>query len=102
MQKLSPTASSFFPLHAQPPTHAPTSDLDLLRREKSRESTLFYFQPSTHTPAGDDQNLGYIHPLLSTDTGLSRCLIISRLGGGTVGEADVENYISVNVTISYK
>lgn len=101
-QKLSPTASSFFPLHTQLTPHAPIADFQPTTREGPRDSTLFYLQPLTRPSPGDDQDLGYIHPLLSTDTGLSRCLIISRLGGGTVGEADVVNYISVNISLSHK
>ena len=95
-QRLSPTASSFFPLHTQLATHVPISEFDT--RGKPRESALFYLPPSTHTPTGEDQNPGYVHPLLSTDTGLSRCLIVSRLGGGALGETEVKNYITVGIS----
>ena len=94
-QKLSPTASSFFPLHTQLATHVPVSELDT--RGKPRESALFYLPPSTRASTVEDQNQGYVHPLLSTDTGLSRCLIVSRLDGGALGETEVKNYISVGI-----
>ena len=93
-QKLSPTASSFFPLQSQLLPRVSVSELDL-SKEKTREPNYMYPLASSRSLPTEDQDLCYVHPHLSTDSGLSRCLVISRIGGGRLGEVDIEKYISV-------
>lgn len=97
VQKLSPTASTFFPLQTQLAPRLPisTSEPDNLTKEKLREVNYGYHHAPHYGQAAEEQDLGYVHSLLSTDTGLSRCLVISRPGGG-LRECDIERYITVN------
>lgn len=93
-QKLSPTASSFFPLHSPLVPRVSVSELELSTKEKVREPSYAHPLAASHGLPEEDQY--YVHNKLSTDNGLSRCLIISRIDGGKVGEVDIEKYVSVS------
>ncbi|KAI1501302.1 RNA recognition motif 2-domain-containing protein [Biscogniauxia marginata] len=88
-QKLSPTASIFSPFpvprfgrgSTSEPTGAPQAD------SGDREQT-----PNRSSP-GNSQNVKFVHNTLSTDSGLSRCVIIS-FPGGKVSTADIGLYLS--------
>ncbi|KAK7747102.1 hypothetical protein SLS62_009157 [Diatrype stigma] len=95
-QKLSPTASSFFPLHTPLVPRVSVSELDLSTKEKMREPNYAY--PSTASRGLPEEDQCYVHSKLSTDNEMSRCLVISRLDGGKVGEVDIENYVSVSTS----
>ncbi|KAK8848828.1 RNA recognition motif 2-domain-containing protein [Apiospora arundinis] len=70
---LSPTASSFSPQSSTPvpPTTGPPTVIA--------------------AKAADD----FIHQELSTDSGVSRCLVIYVQGGGTIHKVEVDNYLSI-------
>ncbi|KAI1638900.1 RNA recognition motif 2-domain-containing protein [Biscogniauxia mediterranea] len=89
VQKLSPTASVFSPFPtpflargpASEPTGTPQAD------SADREQT------SNRPSLGNSQNVKFVHKTLSTDSGLSRCMIIS-IPGGKVSTADIGLYLS--------
>ncbi len=98
-QKLSPTASAFFPLQNHPVSHDFPSEYHFPTKEKFREPLI-----SSRSLTVGDQDPCYVHSLLSTDTGLSRCLVISRSDGGGLGELEIDKYISVSIakfSVSY-
>lgn len=44
---------------------------------------------------------GFVHQGLSTDVGLSRCLIIYIPGNAAIHKTEVDNYLSVSYTGRY-
>jgi len=107
MPKLSPTASSFFPNHA-----AATNPQDSDRHEGHDPTTFKHCPVARHDaqagPAKQDLQTSeapsqqideYIHSYLSTESGLSRCFVVSKQGA-TVKAAEVQAYIVVSRTLA--
>lgn len=102
MPKLSPTASSFFPNHA-----VATSPRDSDRHGGHGPSDFKHCHVAHHdaqpglakqdlqAPEAPSQQIDeYIHSYLSTESGLSRCFVVSKQGA-TVKAAEVQAYVAV-------
>lgn len=103
-QKLSPTASVFSPLPSSLVVRSSGS-----ASEPKRGPDVFseglgqnYGQNSEQSsPRAGITHSEFVHDQLSTDSGLSRCLIVSAKDGGRVTVAALEIYLSVrSITIS--
>ncbi|KAI1082352.1 RNA recognition motif 2-domain-containing protein [Whalleya microplaca] len=98
-QKLSPTASVFSPLHsaliargsASEPTGAARKSLEDLKQDYIQASG----QSSPRKPYS-----AFVHDNLSTENGISRCLVISAAGRKVVA-SDVERYLSDLQQVGY-
>ena len=91
--KLSPTASSFFPYQAAP-YRSNSSDPGLVEESIAEERSAPRKPIMGHTSTASGANSTFVHERLSTDSGLSRSLEISR-PGSAVGRTEVELYITV-------
>ncbi|OTA93327.1 hypothetical protein M434DRAFT_31100 [Hypoxylon sp. CO27-5] len=90
-QKLSPTASVFSPLPSTLVPRVPASEpkrADALSEDQSQG----WNQASD--PAATMAFSDFVHDKLSTDSGISRCLVISAKVGGKVTAPDTELYLS--------
>ncbi|KAJ1335459.1 RNA recognition motif 2 [Microdochium nivale] len=95
--KLSPTASTFFPnqptqVQAAGLTQLPNRNLAL---PNSLPQTISAFSRSSAASVNllALQNGGYVHTNLSTETGLSRCLVVSKQGA-SIKAAEVQAYVA--------
>ncbi|KAI1213433.1 RNA recognition motif 2-domain-containing protein [Annulohypoxylon truncatum] len=94
-QKLSPTASVFSPLpsaliprgSASEPKRADAFSEDL---SQSYSQISGQFPRPASVPASSD----FVHDKLSTESGISRCLVVSARMGGSVTAGEVNHYIS--------
>lgn len=100
-QKLSPTASVFSPLPTISTTRGPISEsagTDALLEGPSQS----YGQASGQSLASlSGPYTNYVHEKLSTETGVSRFLIISAGIGGRMIGIEVELYLSVRSCLPY-
>jgi hypothetical protein len=87
-QKLSPTASVFLPYHGVLPSGPETEPAGQLRDESAGN------QGSGRQAVIGSQQVGFAHGILSTDTHLTRCLVIQGQGR-QLRAHDVGSYLSV-------
>ncbi|KAI0883439.1 RNA recognition motif 2-domain-containing protein [Annulohypoxylon maeteangense] len=94
-QKLSPTASVFSPL---PSAFIPRGSASEPKRADafSEDLNQGYSQISGQLPrpASVPASSDFVHDKLSTESGISRCLVISARMGGNVAAGEVNHYIS--------
>ncbi|KAI2471666.1 RNA recognition motif 2-domain-containing protein [Annulohypoxylon bovei var. microspora] len=94
-QKLSPTASVFSPL---PSAFLPRGSASEPKRADALSEDLSqgYSQISGQSsrPASVPGSSDFVHDKLSTDSGVSRCLVISARIGGNVTAGEVDLYVS--------
>lgn len=94
-QMLSPTASCFAPSSATSATRASEPGLTYPRTNEDAESKGQISEKKTVLDTSPDV---FAHKDLSTDTGISRCVIVETTTEGDGVEcADVERYISVSL-----
>lgn len=94
-QKLSPTASVFSPLHSTL-TGTGTGTGTTIDTQTTSELSEDLNSQSHGRPSGKSSPIDYIHDELSTDSGLSRCMIVcNRATGGRMNKVDLEFYLSV-------
>ncbi|KAI1862493.1 hypothetical protein JX265_009207 [Neoarthrinium moseri] len=90
-RKLSPTADCFAPLSGFAGTHGSEPDLSCVKNEDGDE-----VHDILQNSASDRGTNLFVHSSLSTDLGLSRCVIVATTArGGSVQIVDVDRYISV-------
>jgi hypothetical protein len=94
LQKLSPTATSFFPVASPMRSRGPASEpTPSSKTKRDMYHPARDFLPND-SPDEEPTHSTYVHAHLSTETGLSRCLVISH-SYGTLKAQDVDRYIMV-------
>lgn len=96
-QKLSPTASSFFPVTSASAMRASASEPTPSSKGKQESSDQAYSSPSHQRNSERSASLIYLQPRTSTDSGMSRCLVLTGRYSD-LSTVDVEEYIMVRLT----
>ncbi|KAL7626686.1 hypothetical protein AAE478_003460 [Parahypoxylon ruwenzoriense] len=99
-QKLSPTASDFFPLPSNPIARGSASEPKRAPDALSDDLGLGYGRVSRQSSPGTLPFLTFVHDKPSTEAGLSRCLVFSSIRGKAT-RADIEVYLSELQRIGY-
>ncbi|KAI1464745.1 RNA recognition motif 2-domain-containing protein [Daldinia caldariorum] len=93
-QKLSPTASVFSPLPSAMPARGSASEPKRMDAFSENLSQHYAQTSRLSSPSANAPHSNFLHDKLSTDSGISRCLVISTTNGNRLTGTEVELYLS--------
>lgn len=96
-QKLSPTASVFSPLPSALRARGSASEPKRVDAFSENLSQHYAQASRLSSPAANASHSNFVHDKLSTEAGISRCLVISTNTGSRLTGTEVELYLSVRV-----